>query len=152
MTASPADIIRVLPHRYPMLLVDRVVELVPGESLTALKAVSANEPWYADLAAGAPDDYPPTLLVESWCQAAVLLSLWDEPKEDADRVILFGAITDVEFHRTVTPGCVVRHHVRILDARADTVAFTGESEADGHVVMTVGRVVTTSRAAADLRP
>ncbi|MEU4743552.1 3-hydroxyacyl-ACP dehydratase [Actinosynnema sp. NPDC023658] len=148
MTTS--DILRVLPHRYPVLLVDRVEDVTPGESLTALKAVSANEPCYADLAPGAPDDYPSTLLVESWCQAAVLLASWDRP--DRDRVVLFGAMSDVAFHRPVTPGCVVRHSVRVLDARGDAVVFTGRSEVDGHVVMTVGRVVTTSRAAADLRP
>ncbi|MFI9010691.1 3-hydroxyacyl-ACP dehydratase FabZ family protein [Actinosynnema sp. NPDC053489] len=141
---NPSD---VLPHRYPMLLVDRVVDLVPGESLTALKAVTANEPCYAE---DGPGDYPATLLVESWCQAAVLLSSWDRPADD--RVVLFGAIADVEFHHPVTPGCVVRHSVRVLDARGGTVAFTGHSEADGHVVMTVGRVVTTTRSTADLRP
>jgi 3-hydroxyacyl-[acyl-carrier-protein] dehydratase len=140
----PSDILRVLPHRYPVLLVDRVVDVTPGESLTVLKAVSANEPWHR-----APDDFPPTLLLESWCQAAVLLSSWDAP--DPDRLVLFGAMADVEFHRPVRPGCVVRHSVRVLDARGDTVAFTGRSEAEGHVVMSVGRVVTTSRAAADLR-
>jgi 3-hydroxyacyl-[acyl-carrier-protein] dehydratase len=138
------DVLRRLPHRYPMLLVDRVVDVVPGESLTALKAVSANEPWCAE-----PGDLPSTLLVESWCQAAVLLASWEEP--DRDRVVLLGAITDVEFLRPVAPGCVVRHSVRVLDARGDVVAFTGRSEADGQVVMTVGRVVTTARAAADLR-
>jgi 3-hydroxyacyl-[acyl-carrier-protein] dehydratase len=140
-----SDILRRLPHRYPLLLVDRVVEVTPGESLTALKAVSANEPWH-----DASGDFPPTLLLESWCQTAVLLSSWDRP--DTDRVVLFGAIADVEFHRPVTPGCVVRHSVRVLDARGDTVAFTGRSEADGEVVMTVGRVVTTARPATDLRP
>lgn len=140
----PSDILRVLPHRHPMLLVDRVVDVTPGESLTALKAVSANEPWHR-----APDDFPPTLLLESWCQAAVLLSSWEAP--DPDRLVVFGAMADVEFHRPVPPGCVVRHSVRVLDARGGTVAFTGQSEAEGHVVMTVGRVVTTSRAVADLR-
>ncbi|MEU4768283.1 3-hydroxyacyl-ACP dehydratase [Actinosynnema sp. NPDC023794] len=141
MTSS--EILRLLPHRYPVLLVDRVVDVVPGESLTALKAVSANEPWHTG-----SGDFPSTLLVESWCQAAVLLASWDEP--GTGRVVLFGALADVEFHRPVAPGCVVRHSVRVLDARGDTVAFTGESEADGHVVMTVGRVVTTARAAASL--
>ena len=143
MTSS--EILRRLPHRYPVLLVDRVVDVVPGESLTALKAGSANEPWHSG-----PGDVPSTLLVESWCQAAVLLSSWDAP--GADRVVLFAALADVEFHRPVSPGCVVRHSVRVLDTRGDTVAFTGESEVDGQVVMTVGRVVTTARAAADLRP
>ncbi len=136
---------RLLPHRYPVLLVDRVVDVVPGESLTALKAVSANEPWH-----GGTGDFPPTLLVESWCQAAVLLASWDRPSPD--RVVLLGAMADVEFHRPVTPGCVVRHSVTILDARGDTVAFTGRSTVDDHVVMTVGRVLTTARDAADLRP
>jgi 3-hydroxyacyl-[acyl-carrier-protein] dehydratase len=143
MTSS--EILRLLPHRYPVLLVDRVVDVVPGESLTALKAVSANEPWHTD-----PGDFPSTLLVESWCQAAVLLSSWGEP--DTGRVALIGALADVEFHRPVAPGCVVRHSVRVLDARGDAVAFTGESSVDGQVVMTVGRVVTTTRAVADLRP
>lgn len=140
-----SDILRLLPHRYPLLLVDRVVDVAPGESLTALKAVSANEPCYAN----GPGDYPPTLLVESWCQAAVLLASWDRPR--SDRVFVLGAVADVAFHRPVTPGCVVRHSVRVLDARGDTVALTGRSEVDGRVVLTVGRVVTTARAAADLR-
>ncbi|MEV8442802.1 3-hydroxyacyl-ACP dehydratase [Actinosynnema sp. NPDC051121] len=140
-----SDVLRLLPHRHPLLLVDRVVDVTPGESLTALKAVSANEPWCRP-----PGDFPPTLLLESWCQAAVLLSSWDRP--DPDRVVLFGSVADVEFHRPVTPGCVVRHSVRVLDARDGTVAFTGRSEVDGEVVMTVGRVVTTARAAAALRP
>ncbi|MCE6994714.1 3-hydroxyacyl-ACP dehydratase [Saccharothrix sp. S26] len=140
-----ADLLRRLPHRFPVLLVDRVVDVVPGESLTALKAVSANEPWCVDFG-----DLPSTLLLESWCQAAVLLSSWDEP--DRDRVVLLGAMADVEFHRPVTPGCVVRHSVRIVDARGGTVAFTGRSRVDGQDVMTVGRVVTTARPAADLRP
>ncbi|NUT52717.1 MAG: beta-hydroxyacyl-ACP dehydratase [Saccharothrix sp.] len=134
------DILRVLPHRYPMLLVDRVVDLVPGESLTAVKAVSADEPWYADLAPGAPDDYPSTLLLESWCQAAVLLASWPGPAG----LTLLGAVSDVEFHRPVTPGCLVRHSVRLLDARGGTAAFTGRSEVDGLVVLTAGRVVTTA--------
>lgn len=139
---TSADILRRLPHRYPVLLVDRVVQVVPGESLTALKAVSANEPWHT---AG---DFPSTLLLESWCQAAVLLSSWDHPP--TGRVVLIGSLTDVEFHRPVTPGCVVRHSVRILSTRGDTVAFTGESTVDDQAVMTVGRAVTTTRAAADL--
>lgn len=112
---TSADILRRLPHRYPVLLVDRVVEVVPGES---------------------------------WCQAAVLLSSWDNPH--TGRAALIGSLTDVEFHRPVAPGCVIRHSVRVLSARGDTVAFTGEPTVDGQVVMTVGRVVTTTRAAADL--
>jgi 3-hydroxyacyl-[acyl-carrier-protein] dehydratase len=146
---NAAEVLRVLPHRYPMLLVDRVSAVAPGESLTALKAVSANEPCYADLVPGAPVDYPPTLLVESWCQAAVLLARWDDPDPG---VVLFGAIADVEFHRPVTPGCVLRHDVRLLEARGRTAVLGGESTVDGQVVMTVGRVVTTSRPAEDLRP
>ncbi|QQQ74605.1 beta-hydroxyacyl-ACP dehydratase [Saccharothrix sp. 6-C] len=141
------EILRLLPHRHPVLLVDRVLDVVPGESLTALKAVSANEPCYARTG---PGDYPSTLLVESWCQAAVLLSSWGNPAPD--RVVLFGAIADVEFHRPVVPGCVVHHSVRVLDRLADTTVFTGESTADGHLVMTVGRITTTTRTTTTLRP
>ncbi|TQM78408.1 3-hydroxyacyl-[acyl-carrier-protein] dehydratase [Saccharothrix saharensis] len=150
---SAADVIRILPHRHPVLLVDRVVEVVPGKSLTAVKAVSVNEPCYTDLAPGDPVDYPSTLLVESWCQAAVLLARWGEPDPAATTgaVVLFGAIADVGFHHPVTPGCVVRHEVRLLSAAGPTTVFGGRSVVDEQVVMTVGRVVTTSRAATELR-
>lgn len=146
------DVRRVLPHRYPMLLVDAVDEVVPGERLTARKAVSVNEPWYA----GLPDDlraeqlaYPEVLLVESWCQAAGVLATWESPNPDVltGSVMLFGAISGIEFHRPVLPGDVVVHHVEVFRALGDTVMFTGKATVDGEDVLTVTRIVMAFRPA-----
>ncbi|MEU6479397.1 beta-hydroxyacyl-ACP dehydratase [Streptomyces sp. NPDC047017] len=146
---------RVLPHRYPMLLVDRVDELVPGERLVAVKAVTVNEPWYQDLAAGADDEqhaYPSVLLVESWCQAAGVLAAWDQPNPDvlAGQVMLFGSIADVVFRRPVLPGDVLEHRVRLVRALSDTVIFEGEALVAGEPVLEVGRVVMALRPAGEL--
>jgi 3-hydroxyacyl-[acyl-carrier-protein] dehydratase len=148
-----ADVRRVLPHRYPMLLVDRVLELVPGERLHAVKAVTCNEPWYADR----PDDawfaYPESLLIESWCQAAGVLATWDNPNPDvlAGRVMLFGGMSEIAYHRPVPPGSLLHHRVRVFRALSDTVLFEGDCVVDDEVVMTVGRVVMAFRPADQLR-
>lgn len=159
MSAVPVTAIsgikRVLPHRYPMLLVDRVDELVPGESLTARKAVTANEPWYRDLPADATDEqhhYPSALLIESWCQAAGVLAAWKNPNPDVldGQVMLFGSISEVVFRRPVLPGDVLEHRVRLFRELSDTVIFEGEARVDGETVLEVGRVVMAMRPASEL--
>lgn len=149
------EIKRVLPHRYPMLLVDRVVEVEPGVRLTARKAVSGNEPWYRDLADDTPATgyaYPPTLLVESWCQAAGLLAASDPAGLDAPagRVLLIGAMTGIRFTAEVFPGDLVEHRVRLVRSVGDTAIFEGESLVDGRTVLEVERVVVAMRPAAEL--
>ncbi|WP_280138200.1 3-hydroxyacyl-ACP dehydratase FabZ family protein [Streptomyces sp. TP-A0874] len=157
MTATQAQIRGRLPHRYPMLLVDRVTEVSPGERLTALKAVSCNEPWYAGLGPDTPDEgfgYPQTLLIESWCQAAGVLATWEDPNPDVldGQVMLFGGMSGVEYHRTVFPGDVLEHRVAISRALGDTVICEGQSLVDGEPVMTVERCVMAFRPAEALRP
>lgn len=146
-----------LPHRYPMLLVDRVTAVEPGVSLTALKAVTANEPWYAGLAddAGEADHaYPVTLLVESWCQAAGVLALWEraDPGELAGLVMLFGSISGIQVHGRVFPGSLVEHRVRHVRSVGTTLIFEGESLLDGAPLLTVGSIVITMRPAGELAP
>ncbi|MGV4987393.1 3-hydroxyacyl-ACP dehydratase FabZ family protein [Streptomyces sp. NRAIS4] len=146
-----------LPHRFPMLLVDRLVDVVPGERLVALKAVTCNEPWYEKLGPETPDEdfaYPPALLVESWCQAAGVLATWDAPNPDvlSGQVMLFGGMTGVAFHRPVLPGEVLEHRVRLERRVDDTVLFEGECRSAGEPVMTVERIVMAFRPASALRP
>ncbi|MGW3957059.1 3-hydroxyacyl-ACP dehydratase FabZ family protein [Streptomyces sp. NPDC004752] len=146
-----------LPHRFPMLLVDRLTEIVPGDRLTALKAVTCNEPWYRTLGPDSAEDdfvYPSSLLLESWCQAAGVLATWDEPNPDVlqGQVMLFGGMTGVEFHRPVLPGEVLEHRVRQSHRIDDNVLFEGESLAGGETVMSVERIVMAFRPASALRP
>lgn len=98
-----------IPHRFPILLVDRIGEVVPGARMTAYKAISGNEPCYAQLgqhAAPADYAYPIAFVVESWAQSAVLLSTWEQPNPDvlAGKVELAGAINDVVFDGQAYPG------------------------------------------------
>jgi 3-hydroxyacyl-[acyl-carrier-protein] dehydratase len=144
-----------LPHRYPMLLVDRVTAIEPGQSLTAVKAVTANEPWYAEVpdhATDAEHGYPVALLVESWCQAAGVLALWEQvgPEELADLVMLFGSISGIQVHGRVLPGSLVEHRVRHVRSVGTTLIFEGESLLDGEPVLTVGSIVITMRPGGEL--
>jgi 3-hydroxyacyl-[acyl-carrier-protein] dehydratase len=138
----------LLPHRYPMLLVDRVLEVVAGQRLTAVKAVTLNEPWYAE---GMDPAYPRTLLVESWGQSAGILANLDRPDPGDGLVMLAGAMTGVEFFREVYPGDVVRHEVRLFRALSDTMIFEGESRVGDELVMTLSRMVMAFRPAAQLK-
>lgn len=154
---NAAEIRRLLPHRYPMLLVDRVLELVPGESLVAIKAVTCNEPCYEaldDSAAVERFGYPQTLLIESWGQAAGLLALQPgtAASELSDQVMLAGAMSDVEFLRPVHPGDVLEHRVRVVRALSDAVVFEGESLVGREVVMRLSHMVMAFRPGGRLRP
>jgi 3-hydroxyacyl-[acyl-carrier-protein] dehydratase len=148
-----ADIKRLLPHRYPMLLIDRIVDAKPGESLSALKAVTCNEPCYAEVPDGSDHAYPATLLAESWCQAAGVLICLGEPNPDvlAGKVTLFGSISGLELVRPVYPGDLVRHEVRLVRAFSDAAMLTGAATVDGVAVMHVGSIAIALREAADLR-
>ena len=116
-----AGLKKLLPHRYPMLLLDRVTHVLPGESLTAIMAVGRNEPWYQDLPPSADErdhDYPAVLAVESWCQAAAALgalSATTPPGEAAAaRIPLLAGLADVSLYGCARPGDVVEHRVRIV--------------------------------------
>ncbi|MBP8537402.1 3-hydroxyacyl-ACP dehydratase FabZ family protein [Streptomyces sp. MK37H] len=152
-----AGIKRLLPHRHPMLLIDRVVELVPGDRLVALKAITCNEPWYRHLGEdAAPEEfgYPQTLLVESWGQAAGLLAVCgaEATGGPTSQVMLAGSMSGVEFHRPVQPGDVLEHRVRLFRALTDTVIFEGETLVGGEVALTFSRMVMAFRPGDQLRP
>ena len=158
---SAIDVLAALPHRFPILLVDRVREVVPGERLTAVKVVSLNEPWYAGVAStGTPPAYPRTLLIESWGQAAALLAGVEKPQEsdstalgsDTGSTPLFGSVTGLRFHRPVHPGDVLIHRVRLAKRMGDNLIFEGDTLCDGEPVITVQRMVLAFRPADVLRP
>ncbi|MBS2962345.1 hypothetical protein KGA66_04755 [Actinocrinis puniceicyclus] len=151
---GPEQIKRLLPHRYPMLLVDRVTAAQPGVSLTAVKAVTVNEPCYRGLSQDADHDYPVSLLIESWCQAAGLLACLDRPNPDVLRgmVTLFGSITDLRLGRPARPGDLLEHRVRLVRAVTDAAVFEGESLlADGCEALSVASIVIALRPAESLR-
>ncbi|WP_253886404.1 3-hydroxyacyl-ACP dehydratase FabZ family protein [Actinokineospora diospyrosa] len=144
------DIARVLPHRHPILLVDRVRHLDPDRRIVAEKAISGAEPCYAGIDEHAgPDDhaYPATLLIESFGQAGALLWLHSARLRGLDLpgLPLFGAARDVRFTGSAYPGDVVEHTVELAGTKGDTAFLTGETRVRGTVIVTFGSMLAVAR-------
>lgn len=123
-------IMALLPHRYPMLLVDRVVDLVPDRSIHAIKAVSINEPFFAGHFPGRPI-MPGVLIVEALAQAAGVLAIESMGLADSGKLVYFMAIEAAKFRKPVEPGCLLDLHVEIVQAKRAVCKFTGRALLDG---------------------
>ena len=131
--AAPLDVRRVmaaLPHRYPMLLVDRVEELVPGERISALKAVTINEPFFQGHFPGRPI-MPGVLIVEALAQAAGVLAVETFGLAGSGKLVYFMAIEGAKFRTPVEPGVLLRLDVEFVQKRASVSKFSGRATIDG---------------------
>jgi 3-hydroxyacyl-[acyl-carrier-protein] dehydratase len=129
---EPKDLLRHLPHRYPFLLVDKVLEVVPGERIVAQKNVSWNEPWTQGHFPGDPV-MPGVLQVEALAQAAAILGFESRPglQESGGGVILMG-LDKVRFRRKLVPANILRLEVRLVQARGLKIwKVRGEATVDG---------------------
>ena len=149
--AGDRDVAQILPHRWPMLLVDRVVAVGPV-SLVAQKAVSVQDWVFRDGATTRA--YPWALVVESWCQAAGVLAAWHRPNPDVltGDVMLFGGIADIELGDAPHAGDVLTHHVRLERDLGDVVMMSGSTTIGDRTALTVGRITMAMRPAHVLRP
>lgn len=128
------EIMRHLPHRYPLLLVDRVLELVPGEFVTAIKNVTMNEPFFPGHFPHHPI-MPGVLIIESLAQAAGLLAFKSSGKvAGADSVIYFLGIDNARFKRPVVPGDQMRLEARITRHTRGIWKFDAKALVDGQTV------------------
>ena len=125
------DILRILPHRYPMLLVDRVLEIEPGQRIVGLKNVSANEPFFAGHFPGRPV-MPGVLIVEAMAQCGGLL-LMEGLERAEDKVIYFLAVDGVKFRRPVVPGDQLRLELELIQGRGRRGRLKGVAKVDGKV-------------------
>ncbi|SHN59962.1 3-hydroxyacyl-ACP dehydratase FabZ [Desulfovibrio litoralis] len=107
------EILRLLPHRYPFLLVDRVTDFVQGESIKAFKHVTYNEPFFQGHFPGFPV-MPGVLIVEALAQTGGLMVLKSMESVPTDKLFLFSAIDKVRFRRQVVPGDRLDLHARLL--------------------------------------
>jgi 3-hydroxyacyl-[acyl-carrier-protein] dehydratase len=133
---GPLDVRRVmaaLPHRYPMLLVDRVERIVPGESITAIKAVSMNEGFFQGHFPGRPI-MPGVLIVEALAQAAGVLAVESFELAGSGKLVYFMAIEGAKFRNPVEPGCLLQLDVEFVQKRATASKFAGKASVDGKVV------------------
>ena len=122
-------ILNNLPHRYPFLLIDRVLEIEPGKRIVALKNVTVNEPFFQGHFPGAPV-MPGVLIIEAMAQAGAALLLRDIPDRDS-KLFLFTGIDAARFRRAVVPGDQLRLVVDVLQLRSRACRLRGVAEVDG---------------------
>ena len=128
-----AEIRKYLPHRYPFLLVDRVVELTPGESIVAYKNLSANEEFFEGHFPDRPI-FPGVLLLEAMAQTAGILGFKTQGKTTADGSMYFFAGADnLRFKRPCVPGDRVMLHARVLSNRRGIWKFEVSADVDSEL-------------------
>jgi 3-hydroxyacyl-[acyl-carrier-protein] dehydratase len=121
-----AEILKILPHRYPFLLVDRVLEVVEDKRLVAIKNVSINEPFFSGHFPGSPL-MPGVLTIEAMAQAAAILGLLHSKPEDVkDAVVYFMGIDEARFRRPIVPGDQLRIVINVLRRKAIVWKMRGE--------------------------
>ncbi len=145
-TSTPWDIheiMSILPHRYPFLLVDRVLEIEPGKRIVAMKNVTVNEEVFLGHFPGAPV-YPGVLLIEGMAQTGGMLLLTGKPEEERRRLLTyFTAIERARFRRPVVPGDQVVYEVEVLRLRSNHGKLAAKATVDGKVAAEATVSVTT---------
>lgn len=126
------EIMAILPHRYPMLLVDRVLEIESGKRIVCIKNVTANEHFFLGHFPGAPV-MPGVLIVEAMAQCGAVLVLRDMPDREK-KLFLFGGVDKARFRRPVIPGDQLRMECEIVQKRSNSVKIRGVATVDGELV------------------
>ncbi len=136
-----------LPHRYPFLLLDRIIDYVPGESIKALKNVTVNEPFFPGHFSQQPL-MPGVLIIEAMAQAAAILGVIsgaEARKDELDNLLYYlVGIDKARFRNTVGPGDQLLIEVRFITVRRDIWKFTGTASVEGKVVANANLLTTVS--------
>ncbi|PYS44442.1 MAG: 3-hydroxyacyl-[acyl-carrier-protein] dehydratase FabZ [Acidobacteria bacterium] len=122
---------KLLPHRYPFLLVDRVIELQPREKIVGIKQVSINEPFFQGHFPGAPV-MPGVLVIEALAQCGAILALREIENRDR-KLVLFTGIKEARFRRPVVPGDTLILEVTALRVGSRIQRMHGEAKVDGQL-------------------
>lgn len=122
-----------LPHRFPFLLVDRVLDVVPGKSIVAVKNVSFNEAFFAGHFPGHPV-MPGVLIVEALAQAGGVLAYESVAAEERIWILYLVGVEETRFKQTVRPGDQLMLHVELTKRRRNLWRFAARAEVDGKIV------------------
>ncbi len=126
------EIMKMIPHRYPILLIDRILELNRGEGAISLKNVTMNEPHFMGHFPGTPV-MPGVLIIEAMAQTAALVVVDFMGKDAEGKIVYFMTIDNARFRRPVTPGDSIHIHVDKTRARGNVWKFKGVAKVDGKV-------------------
>ncbi len=126
-------IVEMIPHRYPFLMVDRLLDVVPGESAVGLKNVTANEPFFQGHFPGRPV-MPGVLIIEAMAQTAAVIVVASLGQAAEGKLVYFMSIENARFRKPVEPGDQLRLYCRKERQRANVWRFTGEARVGDTVV------------------
>lgn len=127
------EILKLLPHRYPFVLVDRVLELVPEDRIIALKNVTINEPFFQGHFPGAPI-MPGVLMLEALAQAGGILCFKSMPQQAPGSSVLFMGMDKVKFRKPVTPGDQLILDVHLIKLRGKVAKMSGVAKVNENTV------------------
>ena len=124
---------QMIPHRFPMLMIDRVIDVVPNQRATGIKNVSVNEPYFQG---HFPTDpvMPGVLVIEAMAQTAAVLVVATLGPEKEGRLVYFMTIDSARFRKPVVPGDTIHIHVTKMRNRGNVWKFRGEAHVDGTLV------------------
>jgi len=127
------DILQTLPHRYPMLLIDRVINVRKDYSGIGVKNVTFNEPCFLGHFPDRPV-YPGVMMIEAMAQTAGVIGIRSNPGTKKPRAVYFLTVDKCKFRKPVIPGDTVEYHLRLIGRRKAMWWFHGDAKVDGQVV------------------
>ncbi|MGF1631118.1 MAG: 3-hydroxyacyl-ACP dehydratase FabZ [Kiloniellaceae bacterium] len=127
------EIMGLLPHRYPFLMIDRLADVVPGESAVGTKNVTINEPFFQGHFP-AQAVMPGVLIVEAMAQTAAALVMYTLGEEAHGKVVYFMSVDEARFRKPVVPGDTLKIHVTRIQNRRSVWKFKGEAKVEGTLV------------------
>ncbi|PWB79681.1 MAG: 3-hydroxyacyl-[acyl-carrier-protein] dehydratase FabZ [Methylocystaceae bacterium] len=133
LSADIERIMQLLPHRYPFLLIDRVVDIRGGRSGVGIKNVTANEPQFQGHFPGRPV-FPGVLMIEAMAQTAGVVAMYAQPEGERARSVYFMTIDKAKFRKTVTPGDRLEFHMVKTAQKRDIHWYSGRALVDGALV------------------
>ena len=132
-SADILKILELLPHRYPFLLIDKIIEMDGDDSCIGIKNVTFNEPQFNGHCPGQPV-MPGVMLIEGMAQTAGALCVAAKFGQSSPRIVYFMTIDNAKFRKPVVPGDQVEYHLKKLKHRANMWWFRGEAKVDGKIV------------------
>jgi 3-hydroxyacyl-[acyl-carrier-protein] dehydratase len=133
-TLDIKEIIRLLPHRYPFILVDRILEGEKGKSMVGLKNVSMNEPFFQGHFPAEPI-MPGVLILEGMAQVGGILAFYSIPEMIGKKLIYFAGIDKVRFRRPVVPGDQLIYEMEVLKHKGKIWKMAGKAKVDNNVAV-----------------
>ena len=127
------EIINLIPHRYPFLLIDKVTDIILNKSITGIKAVTFNEPFFMGHFPQHPV-MPGVLILESMAQTAACLVSYEDIKLSQDKLVFFTGIEKAKFKKPVTPGCTLYLKIKLITNKRSLYKFSGEAYVENNLV------------------